>query len=122
MSLFFIALFLPFLGTPAAPDLEKDLYAALARHGRASVPELNLILLTEAVEGRTLVNFIALRKDASGRVQGVLEAPKAELRVNSMKPSLVLHLCQPTGFSRRGEPFALSDTDVELFLPAKARK
>ena len=117
MAPFLVALSAMLAG--ATPDVEGDLYAALKAQGIVMRPDMNMIFVAQAVEGKKLVNPVLIRMDASGKVEMVCQAREGDLRVDQKKHRVVIHLVKGKAELENGSAMEFAERDFTVDLPGK---
>jgi lipopolysaccharide export system permease protein len=73
-------------------DAEELLYSLLSRHQMLTHSQLRYTMFVKGVKGRKLISPIILRKGAGGQVDIVAHAREAELRVDTERMMLLIHM------------------------------
>lgn len=73
-------------------DAEALLYSILQRHGMISSPQLPYAMFVDRIQGKKLLHTVFKRRNAKGQIDIVAYAREAELRVNTAKQLLLVHM------------------------------
>jgi hypothetical protein len=91
-------------------------YSRLREHGRLEFPQGRCSLTVRRVEGKKLVGPVLKRLDAEGHAEFVATAREGELRVDTGKGMLLLHLRSGVGESSDGSRCDFEERTFEVPL------
>jgi lipopolysaccharide export system permease protein len=89
-------------------DMEEFLYTMLRTERSINHPHLGYAIWVRQVQGRRLLDTIFKRRDAKGAYDMIARAREAELRVDSRKPQVLVHM-------RHGEVYSVNNATRAYF-------
>lgn len=103
-------------------DAEELLYSVLRRHGMISTAQLPYAMFVKGVQGKKLLSPVFKRKNARGQVDIVAHAREADLRVDTTKNQLLIHMRFGVGISEDGSRAYFEDRYFDVALPSDFSK
>jgi lipopolysaccharide export system permease protein len=99
-------------------DAEEFLYTLLRKHGMITHSQLSYTMFVKGVQGRKLLDPVFKRKNQQGKIDTVVSAKEAELRVDMAKRVLHVRMKQAITWSSDGSRGYLDDEKLyEVELP-----
>src|SRR5262245_32717950 len=123
MSLVTLALYFQIIPSTHQPlrtlifrDAEELLYSLLSRNNALSHPQLRYTMFVKGVRGRKLLDPVVKRKGANGQTDVVAHAREADLRVDTGRMLLIVHMKHGVVTSKDSSTY-FTDQTSEMPLP-----
>jgi lipopolysaccharide export system permease protein len=99
-------------------DAEGLLYSILSKHGTISHPQMPYAMFVKSVQGKKLISPVFKRKvPSTGMIDLVAHASEADLRVDTTKKQLLIHMHLGVGIGEDGSQAFFVDRLFDVPLP-----